>query len=201
MIPVGNAIVSEELVKEQFVCDLNKCKGACCVQGESGAPLEESELEQLESIYEKVKPYLTKEGIIAIEQKGLYLKDEDDDWVTPLIGKHGACAFTIYNNGIAACGIEKAYRDGKINFQKPVSCHLYPVRITSYKNYDAVNYHKWEICSPACALGKELKVPVYEFVKDALIRKYGASWFAELKQSVEDKKQKSSSARKIKKPV
>ena len=173
MIPINNTIVSDELIKEKFVCDLNKCKGACCVEGESGAPLEKEELEILEKIYDKVKPYLTPKGIAAIEEQGLFLKDSDDDWVTPLINSDGACAYTIFENGIAQCGIEKAYSEGKTNFQKPVSCHLYPVRITKHKEYDAVNYHEWEICSPACSLGKKLK--------DSLVRKYGTNWYEELK--------------------
>lgn len=185
MIPIGNTLVSDEIIKEKFVCDLNKCKGACCVEGESGAPLEEEELEILERIYDDVKPYLTKEGIKAIEKKGCYHKDSDGDWVTPLIKAKGACAYTIFDpdasGGIAQCGIEKAYREGKTDFQKPVSCHLYPVRITKYKEYDAVNYHEWEICAPACKLGKQLKVPVYVFLKDSLVRKYGISWYEELK--------------------
>lgn len=181
MIPIGNTIVSDEIIKEKFVCDLIKCKGACCVEGASGAPLEEEELEILENIYDKVKPYLTKEGIEAVEEYGLYIKDSDGDLVTPLINGYGACAYTIFEKGIAQCGIEKAYRDGKIDFQKPVSCHLYPVRITKYKEYDAVNYHEWEICSHACSLGKKLKVPVYVFLKDSLVRKYGTAWYDQLK--------------------
>jgi hypothetical protein len=181
MISIDNTLVSDDIIKEKFVCDLVKCKGACCVGGESGAPLEEEEKEILENIYDKVKPYLAKEGIEAIEKYGLYLKDLDDDLVTPLINGDGACAYAIFENGIAQCGIEKAYREKKIDFQKPVSCHLYPVRITKYKNYDAVNYHEWEVCSPACSLGKKLQVPVYMFLKDSLVRKYGAAWYEKLK--------------------
>jgi hypothetical protein len=184
MLPVGNTLVSEAVISAKFVCDLKRCKGACCVEGESGAPLEKEELKKLESVYPHVKPYLTAEGIAALEEKGLYLIDDDGDYVTPLIGNGGACAFTVYENGIAACGIEKAFNDGKIDFRKPVSCHLYPVRITQYKNYDAVNYHEWEICAPACKLGKQLKIPVYKFVKDALIRKYGEKWYQELEEAV-----------------
>lgn len=187
MIPIEKTLVSDQLIEEKFVCDLQRCKGACCVQGVSGAPLEADELELLEESYPFVKPYLTPEGIRAIERKGFYVKDADDDWVTPLIGRQGACAYTVYENGIAACGIEKAFREGKTVFKKPLSCHLYPVRITRLKNYDAVNYHEWEICSPACELGKQLKVPVFEFVRDALIRKYGEAWFAQLKKHAAQK--------------
>ncbi len=181
MISIDNTRISDDIVEEKFVCDLIKCKGACCVGGESGAPLEEDEKEILENIYDKVKPYLTKEGIEAIEKYGLYVKDMDDDLVTPLINGDGACAYTIFENGIAHCGIEKAYREKKIDFQKPISCHLYPIRITKYKNYDAVNYHEWDLCKPACARGKKLQVPVYIFLKDSLVRKYGSDWYEKLK--------------------
>lgn len=181
MISIGNTLVSDELISKKFVCDLNKCKGACCVEGVSGAPLEEDELKILENIYDNVKPFLTKEGIETIEKSGVYIKDSDGDFVTPLINGDGACAYTIYKNGIAQCGIEKAHNEKKINFQKPISCHLYPVRITKYKSYEAVNYHEWEICSPACKLGRKLKMPVYMFVKNSLVRKYGMAWFNQLK--------------------
>lgn len=187
MLSIGKTLVSEEVVSNKFVCDLKKCKGACCVEGESGAPLEKEELKELEKVYPAVKPYLTAEGTKTIDEKGLYLIDDDGDYVTPLMGDGGACAFTVFENGTASCGIEKAYNDGKIDFRKPVSCHLYPVRITRYKNYDAVNYHEWEICSPACKLGKKLSVPVYRFLKDALIRKYGDAWYSELEAAVENK--------------
>lgn len=181
MISIGNTLISDEVIKEKFVCDLAKCKGECCVAGESGAPLEEDELKKLEEVYEKVKPYLTEKGIAAVEKYGHYIKDSDGDWVTPLMNGDGACAYTIFENGIAQCGIEKAHRDGKIDFQKPVSCHLYPIRITKYKEYDAVNYHEWEVCNHACKLGKKLKVPVYVFLRDSLVRKYGTAWYEELK--------------------
>jgi hypothetical protein len=180
MIAIENTLVSEDLVKKKFVCDLNKCKGACCVQGDAGAPVAPDEYEALERNYEKVKPYLTQKGIEAVEKYGLYITDKDGDVVTPLVGGNKECAYTIYENGIAACGIEKAYTEGKSDFRKPVSCHLYPVRITYYKDYDAVNYHDWEICDPACKLGRSLKVPVFRFLKDALIRKYGIHWYEKL---------------------
>ena len=184
MIAVGDTLVSENLIEKNFVCDLNACKGACCVQGESGAPLEEGETEILDRIYNKVKPYIPADGIKAIEKQGKYEIDSDGDVVTPLVkGKH--CAYTYFENGFAKCAIEKAFKDGKTNFQKPVSCHLYPVRVEKTKVYSSVNYHKWEICKPACKLGAELKVPVFKFVKDALIRKFGKKWFAELEQAAE----------------
>ncbi len=180
MIKVDRVLVSDQLVTEKFICDLKKCKGACCVEGESGAPLEDEELPQLEKIYDRVKPYLKPEGIQAIEAQGLYVKDDDDEWVTPLMWPGGPCAYTVFEQGIALCGIEKAHREGKIDFYKPISCHLYPIRILKTKSGDALNYHEWEVCSPACKLGKKEKVRVYEFLKPALIRKYGLKWFNKL---------------------
>lgn len=185
MIRVGNILVSEDIADNEFVCNLEKCKGACCVEGELGAPLEEEELEILKSIYEDVKPFLTPEGIKAIEEQGLFILDEDGDYSTPTIGGR-ECAYAVYDEkGILQCGIERAFNAGKVNWRKPISCHLYPIRILKKRNLEALNYHRWEICSPACELGKQLKVPVYRFLKDALIRKYGETWYAELVRQIE----------------
>ena len=186
MIAIKNTLVSEDLIEKKFVCDLNACKGACCVQGESGAPLEKEETGILEKIYEQVKPFMTEKGIKAVEKQGKYIVDSDNDYVTPLVGKEKECAYVFFDEkGITKCAIEQAWLQKKIDWQKPISCHLYPVRITTHKHYDAVNYHKWNICKPACACGKELKVPVYKFVKSALIRKYGKSWYKELELNAE----------------
>jgi Protein of unknown function (DUF3109) len=187
MISIGKTLISDDVIEEKFVCDLQKCKGACCVEGISGAPLTQEEAKILEDIFDKVKPYLTPQGLKAINKYGLHLTDDDGDLVTPLVNGTDECAFTIFENGTAFCGIEKAWKDGVINFRKPVSCHLYPIRITEHKNYDAVNYSEWELCAPACKLGKKLKVPVYKFLKEALIRKYGEVWYAELEQFVEER--------------
>ena len=180
MIAIGKALVSEDVIEKQFVCDLHACKGACCVKGDYGAPLEKEELPILDDIYEKVKPYLREEGIKAIEKQGKYLLYEKKEWVTPLV-KGKECAYTIFEKGIAKCGIEKAYYEGKIEWKKPISCHLYPIRITKQKNgLEAVNYDRWNICNPACKLGDSLKVPVFKFLKDSLIRQYGEDWYKEL---------------------
>jgi hypothetical protein len=181
MIKVGEILVSDDIKEVEFVCNLEKCKGACCVEGELGAPLEEDELETLRSIQAAVRPYLTVEGVQAIEAQGPYILDEDGDFSTPTIaGKE--CAYSLYDEkGILKCGIEQAYLDGKVDFRKPISCHLYPLRITkNKKGFEAVNYHKWDICSAACVLGKSLQVPLYRFLKDPLIRKYGEAWYDEL---------------------
>ncbi len=180
MITIGKTAVSDDIADQFFVCELTRCKGACCVEGDLGAPLDEEELAVLESIYKEVKPYLSQAGIEAIEQQGLYIKDWEGDYSTPTIGDK-ECAYAIYDQqGILKCGIEQAYLDGKIGYQKPISCHLYPIRITKYEQYDAVNYDRWSICTAACHNGKELGVPLYKFLKGPLIRKYGEEWYGQL---------------------
>ncbi len=186
MLAIQSTLVSEEIIEKHFVCDLNACKGACCVKGDYGAPLEDDELKQLEKTWPKVKPYLTEAGVKAIEKQGKYVLYEGKEWVTPLVsGKE--CAYTIFEKGVAKCGIEKAYFDGKITFRKPVSCHLYPIRINKMKNaVEAINYDRWSICKPACKLGDSLKVPIYKFLKDSLTRKFGEEWYRELEVAAEE---------------
>ena len=185
MMKVGDILVSDDIKEVEFVCHLEKCKGACCVEGDLGAPLEESELAIMEEIKEQVRPYLTPEGIRAIEDQGSYILDEDGDYSTPTVGGR-ECAYAHYDShGILKCGIEQAYLDGKINFRKPISCHLYPIRITRKKDMEAVNYHQWSICSAACTYGKSLQVPLYKFLKDPLVRKYGEDWYGLLVQQIE----------------
>lgn len=186
MIEIGKTLISESIIEEKFVCNIAKCKGECCVQGDAGAPLEESELEILDDIFEKVKPYITKKGIESVEKHGTWTKDEFDELVTPLIdGKE--CAYTVFDkDGVAKCGIEDAYNDGAISWRKPASCHLYPIRVTEYSEFSAVNYHEWDICSSACVLGEELKVPVYKFLKEPLITKFGKNWYTELEKVADE---------------
>lgn len=184
MIAIDKTLISEDLLDKKFVCDLNACKGACCVAGDSGAPLDKEELEILDSVADKVKPYMVKKGIKAIEKYGTYVVDGDGDYTTTLVSPGAECAFVFFDEKkIAKCAIEQAFYDGKIDWKKPISCHLYPVRITKHKEYDAVNYDKWSICKPACSCGEKLDVPVYKFLKDPLIRKYGKEWFKELEKS------------------
>jgi hypothetical protein len=181
MIQIDDKIVSLDLFSRKFVCNLQACLGCCCVYGDSGAPLEEKEHRTLKRIFGKIKPYISPKGIAAIELQGLAVTDSDGDLVTPLIDGN-ECAFTVFDQGVAFCGIEKAWLDGKIKFQKPISCHLYPIRISSYKNFEAVNFHSWEICAPACKHGEQLNVPLYVFLKVPLIRKYGKSWYEKLEE-------------------
>lgn len=181
MLQIGSkTIISTELIEEHFVCDLQRCKGACCVEGDSGAPLDPEERAEIDRWYPEVQHMLPDESNATVATLGTWLKDDDGDWVTPLVNGTGACVYTIYNNGIAQCSFEKAWLEGKIPFRKPISCHLYPVRISAYKSYDAVNMHHWDVCAPACKLGKSLKVPAYKFLKEPLIRKYGEEWYNEL---------------------
>lgn len=184
MLEHQETLVHEDVMKEEFVCNLSKCHGACCVQGNAGAPLEDDELKELEACYPAVKPYLTPKGVATIEKEGLWVLDFEGDQTTPCVDGDKECAYTIFEAGQAKCGIEKAWLDGKISFRKPISCHLYPIRITKYPEFDLLNYDRWSICSAACTLGAELKVPVYRFLKEALIRKYGESWYEGLEQSV-----------------
>ncbi|MCP4438222.1 MAG: DUF3109 family protein [Aureispira sp.] len=183
MIIIDNKVVNIELVEEQFVCNLDACKGCCCWEGDFGAPLDQDELDILKEIYPKVKPYLTQKGIDAIEMQGTSVyTPQEKEFSTPLVD-NSACAYLNYDEkGIAKCGIEKAYEDGVIDYKKPISCHLYPIRTKQMPNpsFEALNYDRWDICSDACTFGKELKVPVYKFLKDALIRKYGEGFYEQL---------------------
>jgi len=183
---IDKKIVSTDVIQEAFVCDLDKCKGACCVEGDLGAPLELDELPKIEEVLEVVKPYLSEEAIAVLEKEGGYILDEEGDYSTTTINNR-ECAFAYYGeNNVLKCSIEQAWKDGKTDFQKPVSCHLYPVRVQKLVDHEALNYDRWHICSAACELGKSLKVPVYKFLKEALVRKYGADWYDKLEKDIAD---------------
>ena len=196
MIAIDNVLISDEIVEEQFVCDLNKCKGGCCVDGDAGAPLNKDELQKINEVYEAVLPYLPEESKRELERQGKYVYDKEFGWVTPTI-ESKVCVYGIIDkNGIVKCGIEQAYNDGKVQWKKPISCHLYPIRIQQSrdKQTDYVNYEPREdLCGAACTLGKKLKVPVYVFLKDALVRKYGSEFYETLQATashMDEKKQK-----------
>ena len=181
MLIIQDVIVSRDLLEKQFMCNLTACKGACCWEGDWGAPLEPEERQTLAAIYGDISSYLSPAGRTAIETQGPFAYyEEAEDYGTPLID-HGPCAYMTYGpGGVAQCGIEQAYNDGVTDFRKPVSCHLYPVRINKNEHFQALNYDRWEICSAACSLGAAQQMPVYRFVREALIRKYGTSFYEEL---------------------
>jgi hypothetical protein len=196
MMKVGEVLVSDDIRDKEFVCNLEKCKGACCVEGDFGAPLLQEELAILDEIYPKVKKYLSPEGIKEIEKQGTHTVDDEGELCTPIISGR-ECVYAIYDDKkILKCGIEAAHKAGDIDWKKPISCHLYPIRITKKKDFEAINYHKWHICTPACALGKELQVPVYKFLRDPLIRKYGEPWYNELVSVIETTPQKEKKTKK-----
>lgn len=183
MVEVENILVHEEVLTEQFVCNLSKCKGACCVAGDAGAPLEPEEVAILAEIYPTIKHLLLDKGIAAIEQFGTSVRDADGDLTTPCVDGNKECAYVTFENGITKCGIEKAYEEGLVTWKKPISCHLYPIRVTRYPEFEVLNYDRWHICADACTFGRELKVPVYQFLKEPLIRKYGEEWYKALEDN------------------
>jgi hypothetical protein len=183
MIQIDDKLISLDLFERHFICDLPKCKGGCCVEGESGAPLEDEEVAILESIFPVIKSELSEKALEEIEKKGVWEVDDEGDKVTPIInGKE--CVYTYFDEkGVCKCTIEKAYNEGLIDFKKPVSCHLYPIRVTKYNDFEALNYHQWHVCGPARVLGKSKGVPVFSFLKEALIRKYGEAFYKEMEEA------------------
>ncbi|MDR0384855.1 MAG: DUF3109 family protein [Prevotellaceae bacterium] len=178
MIQIDDKVISLDLFEEHFICDLPKCLGACCVYGDSGALLENEEKELIEQHFDKIKPYLTPDGLSVIERCGVAMLDFDNELVTPLIGKNYECVYSCFSgDGICMCAIEKAYRNGDIPFNKPVSCHLYPIRIKTFNNITVLNYDRWHICNPAKILGNRKQMPVFMFLKEPVIRKFGKDFY------------------------
>ena len=183
MIIIDNTSISDDLYLVRFCCQLQRCLGACCVAGDAGAPMEEEEISILEDDLEAIKPYMTEQGKKTVDEHGVFDYDIHGKFVTSLVND-GECAFANFKDGISFCSIEKAYSEGKTKFRKPVSCHLYPVRITAYKDFIAVNYEKWHICKPALKIGNRDGVPLYKFLKPALVRKFGLKWYEKLEEEV-----------------
>lgn len=180
MLQIDDTIISLEILDEHFVCDLKTCKGICCIEGDSGAPLEVSEIKIIEDLLPIIWDDLSERSKEVIQKQGVSYIDEDNEPVTSIVNGE-ECVFTYTDeNGVCKCAIEKAYREGKTDFYKPISCHLYPVRLQKYKDYTAVNYHQWGVCSCARKLGGKLNVPVYQFLKEPLIRRFGSDWFEQL---------------------
>jgi len=187
MIEIDKTIVSLDVVTKRFVCDLKKCKGACCIEGDGGAPLEDAEINQIIEYLPLIIPYLSEESKQKITQNGFYEIDDDGDKLT-ILNSGLECSFSIVENGIMFCGIEKAFNEGKIPFRKPISCYLYPIRLTKYTQFEAVNYHKWNICQYAREKGKKENIHVYEFLKAPLIEKFGQEWYEVLEKVIADNK-------------
>ena len=180
MIEIEDKIISDDLFEKKFVCDLQKCKGVCCVEGDSGAPLTKKEILEIDKNISKIKTEMSPTGLSILEKKDFYYVDSDGDQVTSLINDK-ECVFVVYDqNKIAKCSIESAFRKNKINFNKPISCHLYPIRVKKYKNFQAINVDSWHICQPACKCGTELNVPVFKFLKNAIVRSWGLIFFQQL---------------------
>ncbi len=182
MIQIDDKIVSQDLFEVLFVCDYDTCKGECCVEGDSGAPLEPGEAEELRRCLPEVRHLLSPAALEVIEEQGVSYFDEDGDEVTSIV-RGRDCVFTTYDEqGRCACALEKVYNEGKTTFIKPISCQLYPVRLTKYPSFTAVNYHKWSICKCALKLGRKLQVPVYQFLRAPLIRAFGEEFYTQLEE-------------------
>ncbi len=180
MIEIDDKIVAIDLLTEKFACDITKCKGICCVEGNAGAPLEFDEIDILESEYPNYKPYMTPEGIKSIEKNGFMVIDEDGDYTTPLVND-AECAYAYTEGDITLCAIEKAWLKGECTFQKPISCHLYPIRLINLSNGTVgLNYHRWSVCSDACKNGKKMGIPVYKSLKSSIIRRFGEEFYTAL---------------------
>ena len=184
MVQIGNVIVSFDVLKQKFYCDLEECKGQCCVEGDSGAPITQEEKAKLDEVLPTVWNELSAKAKEVINRQGTSFVDCEGDLVTSIVnGKD--CVFTCYDDkGCCYCAIEKAFREGKTDFYKPISCHLYPIRISKIGSYDAANYNRWDVCKAAILKGQKEGISIYQFLKEPLIRKYGAEWYGELEQTV-----------------
>lgn len=185
MLEIDNKLISFDIIDKEFSCDLEKCKGACCIYGDSGAPMEKEEVETIIAHYDIIKSYMTERGLEEVEKQGFSVIDKDKDTVTPLIDNL-ACAYISYDGDIALCAIERAFLDKKINFQKPVSCHLYPIRVTQYSKFSAVNYDKWEICKSALKKGKKENTYLYKYLETPIKRKFGTKFYDQLTYAAEN---------------
>lgn len=180
MIQIQNSLLSDDIFEEQFICDLCKCKGECCVDGESGAPITREEFQEINGILKEVWDDLSPKAQEVIDNQGIAYTDYDGELVTSLVNGQ-ECVFTFFDaDGVCKCAIDNAYREGRISVQKPISCHLYPIRVTEYKDYSALNYHRWSVCEPAVKLGRKEGVPIYRFLREPLIRKFGEAWYDEV---------------------
>lgn len=187
MIIIQDVLISDDVIEQEFICNLTACKGACCWEGDYGAPVTEEEQSIILSILEKIRPNLSIESNALLDEKGCFQTYSESNFTGTTLHEDGSCVFMTFDeNGIAKCGIEKTYESGEIDYKKPLSCHLYPIRVNKNEpaSFEAWNYDLWEICSPACALGKKESVPVYQFLKQAIIRYKGEAFYEELEHAV-----------------
>jgi hypothetical protein len=187
MLVIDDIIVSDDLYLVRFCCDLPRCHGICCVEGDAGAPLTEEEISLLEDHIDDIIPFMTLQGRKAISWQGVFDYDAFGKFVTPLVEDTECVYCSFRDDGVAYCAIQKAFEEGKIAFEKPLSCHLYPVRISDHDNFEAVNYHKWHICRPALKKGRKEGLMLYEFLKDSLTRKYGQEWYEKLDIAIRER--------------
>lgn len=185
MLQIKDTLVSLDLAEEFFCCDLDQCLGACCIEGDAGAPLEINELERLEEVLPEIEGDLLPRAVDEIRESGVAYTDEEGDLVTTIIDGRN-CAFSCYaEGGKCLCAIDKAYREGRVKWRKPISCYLYPLRLTNYPTFTAVNYHRWKICRPAVANGRRLGIRLYQAMKEPLIERFGREWYEELCEACE----------------
>ncbi|MFR9620340.1 MAG: DUF3109 family protein [Rikenellaceae bacterium] len=185
MIEIDDKIVSVDILRESFACDITKCKGICCVEGDSGAPLEIDEVDLLEEYYDSYKPYMTAEGREAVARQGFMVVDEDGDYTTPLVD-NAACAYAYEQEGITLCAVERAWLNGECAFRKPISCHLYPIRLINFSNGSVgLNYHHWHVCHSACDNGRKLGIPIYKSLREVIVRRFGEEFYHDLEVAEE----------------
>ena len=182
MLSIDHVLISDEILNQYFTCDISACRGRCCVEGDAGAPLEEEEIAVIEDFLDDIKPYMSQEGIQIVERNGIFDYDMDGILVTPLINDR-ECAFVYFESNIAQCAIEKAFLERKIDFQKPISCHLYPIRIKKFDYYDRLDYHHWAVCEQAQKSGKILKTTIFDYLSEPLARRYGKEWIEKVKKN------------------
>jgi hypothetical protein len=180
MVQVGDVIVSSEVFRQCFACDLSACRGACCIDGDAGAPIAEDEIERLRAVVPLIEGDLSAAALAVIRRQGVVYRDRDGEWVTSLVDNRDCVFATTDASGCCRCAIEKAYLAGTTDFYKPISCHLYPIRVSRIGDYDALNFNHWSICRAAELRGVSLGIPAYRFLKEPLIRKYGSAWYEEL---------------------
>lgn len=180
MFHIQDTILSLDIIEKEFCCDLECCRGCCCIEGDAGAPVSESEEVIIRDLLPQLLPLMDKESRRMVEENGITYTDPQGERVTQIVGGRD-CVFAHTNkDGWCYCLIEKLYREGKTDFMKPISCHLYPIRLKEYKDFTALEYHRWDICHSARRKGKKLHLPIYVFLKEPLIRRFGQAWYDEL---------------------